>query len=116
MTTGGNAVWFMNGATVVSGAFLSYASLSLDWQFGGAADFNGDGKPDIFLHNTMNGSTVLWYMDGTTVTGGVFLSVPAVGSGMAVAAIADFTGDGKPDIVWRNTATGAVELWTMDGA
>jgi hypothetical protein len=27
----------------------------------------------------------------------------------------DFNGDGKPDILWRNTATGANRVWYMDG-
>ena len=27
----------------------------------------------------------------------------------------DFNGDGKPDILWRNTATGANAVWFMDG-
>jgi outer membrane protein assembly factor BamB len=28
----------------------------------------------------------------------------------------DFTGDGKADILWRETATGKTVVWTMDGA
>ena len=28
---------------------------------------------------------------------------------------ADFTGDGRADLVWRNTATGATSLWLMNG-
>jgi hypothetical protein len=30
-------------------------------------------------------------------------------------AVADFNHDGKPDIVWRNTQTGANEIWLMNG-
>jgi FG-GAP-like repeat len=32
------------------------------------------------------------------------------------AATADFTGDGKADILLRNSGTGAMYLWQMDGA
>jgi hypothetical protein len=28
---------------------------------------------------------------------------------------ADVTGDGRADLVWRNTATGATNLWLMNG-
>ncbi len=33
----------------------------------------------------------------------------------APAATADFNGDGKPDILWRNDATGQNVIWLMDG-
>jgi hypothetical protein len=32
-----------------------------------------------------------------------------------MSGIADFDGDGKPDILWRNTSTGANAVWYMDG-
>jgi hypothetical protein len=28
----------------------------------------------------------------------------------------DFNGDGKPDLIWRNTSTGRTTIWYMDGA
>ncbi len=30
-------------------------------------------------------------------------------------AVGDFNGDGKPDILWRNTGSGELYLWYMDG-
>jgi len=32
-----------------------------------------------------------------------------------IAAVADFTGDGKADILWRNTRDGRNAIWEMDG-
>jgi hypothetical protein len=29
--------------------------------------------------------------------------------------VADFDGDGKADLLWRNSTTGGVVLWTMNG-
>jgi len=33
-----------------------------------------------------------------------------------VAVPGDFTGDGRPDLLWRNTATGQNVIWNMSGA
>ena len=33
----------------------------------------------------------------------------------AIQGSADFNGDGKSDILWRDTASGAVGIWIMDG-
>jgi hypothetical protein len=30
--------------------------------------------------------------------------------------VGDFNGDGKADILWRNSSTGQVEIWLMNGA
>jgi hypothetical protein len=34
----------------------------------GAGDYNGDGTTDLFWFNTGNGTTGIWFMDGTTVS------------------------------------------------
>ena len=33
----------------------------------------------------------------------------------SIVAVADFNGDGKADLLWRNNTTGANTLWHMDG-
>ena len=40
---------------------------------------------------------------------------PVPDTSWTVGGIADFSGDGSPDILWRNTATGANYLWIMNG-
>ena len=36
-------------------------------------------------------------------------------SATKVAGVGDFNGDGKSDILWRNTSTGMVAMWLMNG-
>jgi hypothetical protein len=46
------------------------------------------------------------------------LSTTALASANAnfqVAGVADFDGDGKADILWRNSTSGTNVLWRMDG-
>jgi hypothetical protein len=37
-------------------------------------DFNADGKPDILWQNQTSGDLYVWFMDGTSLTTGSFLS------------------------------------------
>jgi hypothetical protein len=38
-----------------------------------------------------------------------------VPSNWSVAATGDFDGDGKTDILWRDTTSGTVAIWFMNG-
>jgi FG-GAP repeat len=38
-----------------------------DWQIVAAADFNGDGHPDLVWRHAMSGQNVVWYLSGTTL-------------------------------------------------
>jgi hypothetical protein len=52
-------------------------------------------------------------MDGVTLTASAYLSsVPAA---WKIMGTADFNGDTKPDILWRDTVTGQNVVWYMDG-
>jgi hypothetical protein len=77
------------------------------------ADFDGNGSPDILWHNQTSGSLVVWFMSGTTVTGGAYIG--SVGAPWKVAGVADFDGNGSPDILWHNQTSGAVAAWFMEG-
>ena len=38
-----------------------------------------------------------------------------VGTGWTLAAVDDFNGDGKSDLLWRNTSTGMFTEWQSTG-
>jgi hypothetical protein len=90
--------------------------------FAGAAranapyDFDGDGQPDIVFRNAISGATYVWHIDAATRTLKNDAFVATIDPAWQVAGIGDFDGDGKPDLVWRNTATGGTYLWYMDDA
>jgi hypothetical protein len=52
-------------------------------------------------------------MSGTAVLGTQVLA--SVGNEWAILGVSDFDGDGRADIVWRHTPSGAVFLWLMNG-
>ncbi|NEC84770.1 FG-GAP-like repeat-containing protein [Streptomyces sp. SID12501] len=78
----------------------------------GAGDLNGDGRGDLVAQDKSN---VLWRLDGTG-TGAFKARVKIAGnwgaSYNAVVGVGDFTGDGRADLLSRDTAG---NLWRTNG-
>ena len=73
--TGQNAVWYMNGVTMISPDWLpSFSDPS--WSVVGVGDFNSDGKPDILWRNPVTGQNAVWYMNGVTMISSNWLPSP----------------------------------------
>ncbi len=75
-------------------------------------DFNGDGRGDLLWHHAASGETLMWLMNGGSITAAATLLVDP---GWSVVKTGDFNGDGKTDLVWRNAATGEIVIWLMNG-
>ncbi|MEA5112404.1 MAG: VCBS repeat-containing protein [Geobacteraceae bacterium] len=78
-------------------------------------DYNGDSRADILWRNSATGENWVWYMNGTSLTGGGQLASVS-GSNWNIVGVADFNSDGKPDILWRDSTNGENWLWYMDGS
>ena len=137
----GNAADPLNGVSYVSmqnGPSATAASgvveqLSTHWQVAGVGDFTGSGVSDILYRyanasdpsdpldgrtyiDMMNGSQVNWAASG-------FTSQQVTDPNWQVAAVADFSGVGQADILWRyddaanaaNPLNGTLYEWAMNG-
>ena len=102
--TGTVAVWFMNGAAVASTAVLGAPPIS--WTIVGETD--GE-----ILWRDSAGDIALWGVQGGQVTSSIGLGT--VTSNFVVQGVGDFNGDGKIDILWRDTNTGALSIWFTNG-
>ncbi len=98
-----------------TGADAIYGDDEFDasWSVISRGDFNADGKADVLWYNTGDRRTLIWFMDGTTVTSSLLL--PIASSDWQIAGTADFNGDQRQDILWRNQVTGDVGVWLTNG-
>jgi hypothetical protein len=116
--TGQADIWLMDGLAIASSGTVGL--IPPVWHFDQAADFDGDFKADILWRND-SGEFSLNRMDGFTDIGATYpfgAGVPPVDDPDPTwtRTVADFNGDFKADILWRNgTGPGPISLWLVDG-
>jgi hypothetical protein len=116
--SGENVLWFMNGANLITGTFTTPSALTdVRWKMVGTNDFNQDGRPDILWRHNTSGENVLWFMNGSVLVTGTFLTPAALTDvRWGMAGTGDFNLDGRPDILWRHNVSGEIVVWFMSGS
>ena len=114
-STGDDYVFFMDGVTVKAGSNYTNGVADQSWQVAGVGDFDGDRRADILWRNGSTGDDYIFLMDGTTVKAGSGYTNGVPDQAWQVAGVGDFDGDGRADILWRNSSTGEDYLFFMDG-
>jgi hypothetical protein len=73
------------------------------WQLAGIGDFDHDGKPDlVWRRDNDTLEARVWLMDGANVKPGKSdIGLPLPAPGWRLAGVADFDGDGTPDLIWH---------------
>jgi hypothetical protein len=71
-------------------------------------DANADGRSDVFWHNPAAQRIQPWLMNGTSFAYG---TSSVISSAYRVAAVGDFNGDGRADLVWRDLNRTVLWQW-----
>lgn len=122
-TTGALADWVMNGSTIVSSQAITFQGVTVapdaSWSVAGIGDFNGNGSDDILWQQSGTGALAEWLMDGSQISSSVTPTYQGIAASpdasWSIAGIGDFTGNGNDDILWRQSGTGALAEWLMNG-
>jgi len=108
-------VWLGNHVNPPTTTGVIASGVPLAWKIVGIGDVDGDGKADMVWRNTSTGDVAVWLGNGMnppTTTGVIASGVPAA---WVIVNIGDVDGDGKADIVFRNTVDGSVAVWLGNG-
>lgn len=116
--------WSMEGDNRLNGDLIVPDIGTGNWVQRGVGDLDGDRKSDLVWQNTDSSTIVIWFMNGRTrITGAAVSPVPTpglqfevVGTGDMGTTSANTALDGKDDILMRNTGTGDLVFWLMNGA
>jgi hypothetical protein len=106
---------FVSGAGTVNGTDQTFTTGGTSVIPRRRGDFNLDGRADLVWRNGSTGTSTVWMMNGTGIGAGSGTNALQINASYSVAGTGDFNGDGKADLVWRNTSTGDTILWLMDG-
>ena len=109
--TGVSYIWFTNptGPPTVR----KRGGAPLAWKLIGAVDLNGDGAADMVYVSPDNSIRVLMASSGRTCANYAAGVIP---SGFVALALADFTGNGRGDILIRNPANGQMALISLNAS
>ncbi len=118
--TGQRLVWLMNGTS--HGSSVSLGIVPAELRISAVGNNGGGGVVDLVMTNAETSERTVWGVLGVSLTETNTLGIVTSnwelfqgGEEAVELAKLDFNGDGQPDILFENTATGDHYVWLMNG-
>jgi hypothetical protein len=116
-SNGTNATWKFYGTGPTQFASGFPPGVPSPWQAKGVGDINGDGVLDVVWFDPTYGLVATWLMNSpAAVTSATFPGAVGAGSPWVLSRMGDVNGDGRADLVWRNSSSGQVLVWLLTPA
>lgn len=87
----------------------------LSWNIVGVKDFDGNASSDILIRNASSGTWYIYLYENTDISSRGYISALTSDLSDVVQATGDFNGDGKNDVLMRNSTSGAWSVAYMNG-
>jgi FG-GAP-like repeat len=107
-------LWKVNGTVIDLAASQVLPTVAPGFSLRGIGDFNGDNIKDVVWRNQTTNVTRFWSFNTSGIATQTADNAAIVGAGFQIEAIADFNGDGKSDIVWRDTVSDRSVVWNFN--
>jgi uncharacterized membrane protein len=124
LSAGDLVVWYLNGASLVSGVYLAQG-MDRRLEVAALGDFDRDGRSDVVMRHKQTGANTLWRTAGASVVT-VPLTTRADPEWTVVnpwslawpkpadpSTPGDLDGDHTTEALWSNAGTGAAEAWQI---
>jgi hypothetical protein len=108
-----NAVTGSYSVAAVAGSLSATFNLTNISGTAVADDFNADGHPDIVWQDPVSGSSEVWFLNGMQAITLLGAAPISLGNPWHIVAVADFNGDGYPDVVWQDPGSGDTQVWFL---
>jgi hypothetical protein len=107
-------LWKVNGTVIDLAASQVLPTVAPSFSLRGVGDFNGDGIKDVVWRDQAANITRFWSFNTNGIATQTIDNGAIVGAGFQIEAIADFNGDGKSDLVWRDNVSDRSVIWNFN--